>query len=523
MLGMFDYLFTDRRGVRILNRMGYDHAEFFPMWGHDPEFSRVMPGVEKTWDIGMIGNLNAQVQRERAPWLARVAQMADRYKVRIAGGVYGDNYTRMLNATKITFNRSIRGEMNMRCYEAAACGSVLFYEEENEEIRDFFQDRVHCVLYNEQNLEELLEYYLEHDEEREKIVAAAKKRVAQISHPLNLNLLAARLEDMDLEALRKNRRIASVSIPEISKRQVRQVLGWEALGSDEAAVAHARRALKDLPHDPDLNNDYAVANAQTAGPVQDAHRRRSITQDTINRLRRAIELEPRSAFYKLNLAHVYAEIDQVAAAIDLAQQALEQLGADQPEPADPLALPFPYRWEEYRIQYSTIYNATRWAPEAFESHRRLLLMHRAGMLLGRLAWSQRMRELAELGYAIAAQARPDLGSGHVALGNLLADRGALIEAGAHLEVGLQNDPFLTEGWASYARVLLALGRETEARDFIRNRLTITTAVAPPNERWSMTGTILELDSARKELQAILADLDRAQEGDEEPVDALAVA
>ena len=71
----------------------------------------------------MIGNLSATVQRERAPWLARVARLADRCRVRIAGGVYGEEYTRLMNATRITFNRSIRGEMNMRCYEAAACGS----------------------------------------------------------------------------------------------------------------------------------------------------------------------------------------------------------------------------------------------------------------------------------------------------------------------------------------------------------------------------------------------------------------
>ena len=119
--------------------MGYQSVEYWPMYGHDPVLSRVIPGVEKIWDIGMVGNLSATVQRERAPWLARVAQLAERYRVRIAGGVYGEAYTRTINATKITFNRSIRGEMNMRCYEASACGSLLFYEEENEEIRRFYR------------------------------------------------------------------------------------------------------------------------------------------------------------------------------------------------------------------------------------------------------------------------------------------------------------------------------------------------------------------------------------------------
>ena len=99
MLDAFDYLFTDRAGVRVLQAMGHGNAEFWPMWGHDPEFTTVLPGVPKHWDIGMIGNLNPVVQRERAPWLARVARLADRFRVRIAGGVHGEEYVRTLNAT----------------------------------------------------------------------------------------------------------------------------------------------------------------------------------------------------------------------------------------------------------------------------------------------------------------------------------------------------------------------------------------------------------------------------------------
>lgn len=507
MLETFDYLFTDRPGLRILEQMGFQNAEFFPMWGHDPGVSRVIPGVEKRWDIGMVGNLNAQVQRERAGWLARVARLAERYRVRIAGGVYGEEYTRMINATKITFNRSIRGEMNMRCFEAAACGSLLFYDEENEEIRDFFEDGVHCVLYNERNLEELLEHYLAHDEERERIVQAARERVAQISFPKNLNRLAGRLEDMDLPSLAGRRRIHSVPEAEVRLRQARQGIGWETLGCDEAALAAARAALDAHPDHPDVVNDYAVTCAQVLAHTQDPERRRAITQESLSRMRRAVELEPGSAFFKLNLAHMYAELGQVEAGIDFAQQALEVLGQGQREPADAHCLPFPYRWEEYRIQYSTLYNAAVLAPEAFDSLRHLLLLHRAGMLLGRLARDHGLRELSEAAYRIAAQARPDLGSGHVALAGLLADRGAFREALAHLKVGLEQDPFLTEGWVPYARLLVEVGQEGEARRFIRRHLCISEAVAPPSERWAMTGTVMELDTARRGLETLLAELD----------------
>jgi hypothetical protein len=98
----------------------------------------------------MVGNLSTIVQRERAPWFAHVAALADRYRVRIPGGVFNEEYVRLLNSTKITFNRTVNGSMNMRCFEAAACGSLLFCEEENEEVRDFLEPGRGCILYSEE-------------------------------------------------------------------------------------------------------------------------------------------------------------------------------------------------------------------------------------------------------------------------------------------------------------------------------------------------------------------------------------
>src|SRR6266540_4048232 len=98
MLDTYDYLFTDRGGVRTLQQMGVDNVEYWPMYGHDPLLNRVIPGIEKVWDIGLIGNLSPFVQRERVPWLARVARLSEKYRVRIAGGVFNEDYTRLLNA-----------------------------------------------------------------------------------------------------------------------------------------------------------------------------------------------------------------------------------------------------------------------------------------------------------------------------------------------------------------------------------------------------------------------------------------
>jgi tetratricopeptide (TPR) repeat protein len=70
--------------------------------------------------------------------------------------------------------------MNMRCFEALACKSLLFLEEENLEIKNFLKDKVHCILYNDKNLEELINYYLTHEDERRRIADEGHKKVKQI-------------------------------------------------------------------------------------------------------------------------------------------------------------------------------------------------------------------------------------------------------------------------------------------------------------------------------------------------------
>lgn len=512
-LDNYDYMFTDRAGVRVLNQMGYENVEFWPMYAHDPVLSRVIPGVEKVWDIGMVGNLSAAVQRERTPWLARVARLANRYRVRIAGGVFNEEYARMINATKITFNHAFKvslnqtlpGAMNMRCYEAAACGSLLFCDEENQEIREFLEDRVHCVLYNEQNLEELLDYYLSHDEERERIAAAAVQRVAEFSFPRNLNRLADRLEELDLKPRARTRRACTLPVAEQQKRRARQMAGTYTPGAPVAAASCLKEALALNPDDAAAHNDLAVINCWGMGTNPELNS--NLLTDSLYHLRRAVELSPASAFYQLNLAHMYAASGWTEAALDLAQQALTLLDSGRDDPGDLFCLPFPFAWDEYRVQYSALYVVTRSDPDSFGLLRRCLLLYRGGMLLGKLAEAQGLLPLAVIGFRVAAAARRDLGVGHVALARVLAQsapagdpgNGAIEEALAHLESALRTDPFITEGWILYADLLCRQGLDEKAREFVAERLMMLEALSPSGDRRAMQNALSELDEVRAAL------------------------
>jgi tetratricopeptide (TPR) repeat protein len=395
----------------------------------------------------------------------------------------------------------------MRCYEAAACGSLLFCEEENGEIREFFEDRVHCVLYNEQNLDELLDYYLSHEEERARITRAAAERVAEFSFPRNMRRLADRLEELDLPARMKVRRARSLPAPERRKGHARQVAGAMTEGALETAIGMLEQVVDRDPKDADAHNDLAVLNAQRVGRAPGRQIAGEWTARALRHMKSAIDLCPTSAFFQLNLASMYADTGWCEAALDLARQAVMLLDGEAPEPSGPFCLPFPFTWDEYRVQYSSLYCATRSAPESFEPLRRCLLAHRGGMLLGRLAEQQELLELAALGYRVAVAARPDLGGGHAALARALArgaDRSArgnevVEEALQHLETGLKTDPFLVEAWTLYADLLIQHHRPRRAREFISDRLTMLEALIPPKERFAMAEGLADLEDTRREL------------------------
>lgn len=178
-LDAFDFVVGDRAFLQMLQQQGFEHCAWWPCYAHDPMNHYLMPGLERVYDVTFAGKICYHYHRERNTWLERLSALADRYRIMISDQYYDQDYTRLLNQSKIVFNRSIRGEMNMRTYEAAACGALVFIEEDNLEIGDFLEDGVSCVLYNSDNLEHKLAHYLENPELRQQVAAAGVQAIAR--------------------------------------------------------------------------------------------------------------------------------------------------------------------------------------------------------------------------------------------------------------------------------------------------------------------------------------------------------
>src|SRR5262249_52164385 len=155
-----ELVLTDPLGVETFAREGFDWARVSNIYGYDRVFlENGWTESERDIDVLFVGNFHPAVQRERMPWLGRVARLGDRWRIALVTGVHGEEYRKLLRRARIVFNRSIRGECNQRAFEATASGALLFQEAGNREVPACFRDGKECVYWTPDNLEKLLEHY----------------------------------------------------------------------------------------------------------------------------------------------------------------------------------------------------------------------------------------------------------------------------------------------------------------------------------------------------------------------------
>ncbi|MCA8950032.1 MAG: glycosyltransferase family 1 protein [Planctomycetes bacterium] len=254
----FDVVLCDRAGQDLFRRLSFADVRYWCQYAHKRPFHHLMPEVgARDIDIGFAGNLNPAVQRERTSWIERLQAMRrDLVEVETVSGRHGLDYGRFLNRCKIGFNRSIRGEMNLRGFEVPACGAVLMMERDNLEVREFFEPDEECVLYGDDDFEPLVLELLVDDARRERIARAGHRRVQE--HRLGKRI-------GQLANLARNPgpgRPRSSEADRVLGRAVAMILTW-APGEAVAAAALAANHL--APDDPRTLNLLALATLRWRG------------------------------------------------------------------------------------------------------------------------------------------------------------------------------------------------------------------------------------------------------------------
>jgi len=196
-LKRFDWIVTDKKGCNTFRSMGYHKIFHWNMYGYNPTSFNELPKVEKEWDVVFVGNVNPNIQKERLQFLKRLFDISHKLRVRVETGLFGDEYVNALCSAKVVFNRSIRGEANMRVFEALASETVIFLESTNQEIRDYFLEGDECVLYEDDAFEETIERIVNNDADRERIVKNATLKKKDYSYPALLDKLYEIISEKD--------------------------------------------------------------------------------------------------------------------------------------------------------------------------------------------------------------------------------------------------------------------------------------------------------------------------------------
>ena len=171
----FDFVFAAQKdGAERLQRDGIANALWLPL-ACDPDI-HAPHAVEKTYDVCFVGHTftSTPLEGERERLLEIIRQEFPNHFI---GRRFFHEMARIYSTSRLVFNRSVRNDLNMRVFEALACGSLLITNDLSDNGQDeLFIPGAHLVTYqNEQELVEKIRFYLSHPNEREYIAATGRQ------------------------------------------------------------------------------------------------------------------------------------------------------------------------------------------------------------------------------------------------------------------------------------------------------------------------------------------------------------
>lgn len=175
----FDYVFFNQKdAVEEFNKLNEKQAEWLPHAAEPKAYPKI--NIIKKYDVGFVGHIQDTVNYNgftRTDALDRLFKEFPNFYYGSRNPAFPqknlfEDAAKKFSLSKIVFNISIKDDVNMRVFEALSTGSFLLTNW-LPTLGDLFEDGKHLVTYK--TLDEMVEkaqYYLEHEEEREKISEA---------------------------------------------------------------------------------------------------------------------------------------------------------------------------------------------------------------------------------------------------------------------------------------------------------------------------------------------------------------
>ena len=191
-----DLVFTAQRNGALRMRDDGVQAEWLPL-AANPHWHR-RASNEELLDWSFVGN---GVTPERVDLLNQLAQA---FPLHIAGNAYGDDLSKVYSSSRAVVNRSVRDDVNMRVFEAMACGALLLTDRLSTEsgMDLLFAEHEHFLGYSSiDEAVDQLRWSLEHPDER-RVIARRGHSLVHAQHTYR-HRMSALLENC-LPILRSN-------------------------------------------------------------------------------------------------------------------------------------------------------------------------------------------------------------------------------------------------------------------------------------------------------------------------------
>jgi glycosyltransferase involved in cell wall biosynthesis/Flp pilus assembly protein TadD/predicted O-methyltransferase YrrM len=457
-----DLILCDAPTAERFRQEGIEHVHPAILYGIERAFVETGPlDGERPIDILFVGNLHPWIHRARAPWLARLARLGERWKVHITSGPRHDDYRALLRQSKIVFNRSIRSEWNRRNGEAIGSKCLLFSEAGNSEVPALLRDGIECIFYDESNLENLLEEYLTDAEKRQAIVEAAHARVEEFTFEVFWNRALATIEE-EWPAIQERARLRQTSTP-MSAYSLSGLLSrtWQALSSpgDPTLQDDLLQAQGREPGNAEIHNAFGLAAAVRAPTGRITG---EVARQACEHFRAALLADPRHLVAGLNLVEALTGLGNTPQAVEAARQLLRAVDAGAGDNATLLDAPrFPHAFDLFRVEWERCAWDHAGDASAEIAAKRRLVQWRLHWLLAELTGD--VGHLHE-----AVQTRPDLPLSQAALGCALGNKGSLHLALPHLRQALAGAPFDQQAARALYQTLLDTGDKEGAQALARD-------------------------------------------------------
>jgi len=459
MARLFDLTLTPwAEAENAFRRVGLPAVHTMFWAGYDPEIFRPID-LPKAHDLTFVGMIDPRMCRYRGRAMEKLISLAaEGIRINLMQGVWYEDVARAYSQSRIVFNKGWDNGFNARAIEAMACGSMLLtHEVRGTHAAMGFRDRQHLVFYrNDNEIPDLVRYFVEHETEREAIAEAGRAAVTEkFSYDTCVGTALEFIESWHSQQ------------PSLADRISQEESAYcEAVACCYAsAFEPARKLLLDSRRqDPRARNAMGVAMTEL-GLYDQACRELTV----------AAESRPGFALPLVNRATTELRAGRPAEAEKSLHKASTLLANPDFEGMDQGGLTFYTDYDAFKwdFEYAFIDNAGRDETELKHRLRKNLLC-RVYETLGDLVFDRDAESCpaAVEAYRKAVSFRPDDGHLHLKIGRAYGMQKEIALAETELHKAVSMEPMFVDAQEDLYRLFREQGRVREAAQLMRDSLKL---------------------------------------------------